>query len=304
MRKVHLGSLMFAMIFGLTFMFSKIVLSEVTPMALIAYRFLWAILGMEVLRRFQVIKITFNKAHIKAIAFVVIFQPILYFLFEIYGLNLLKSAEAGMMIALIPVFVAIFSSIFLKEAPTLFQILFIFVSVIGILIIQWNEISGGNPLGFILMLLAVMSAAMFNIASRKASKVLNAAEITYYMMLIGAIVFNIFYVIQLVFENRILDYFINLTNLQVLFPLLYLGLVASIGGFFLVNFALKHLEAHVSSMYANLATVISIIAGAVILNEVITLNQAIGSAFILVGVYGTVRFQKKKVNYEVINGRL
>jgi len=295
---------MFAMIFGLTFMFSKIVLSEVTPMALIAYRFLWAILGMEVLRRFQVIKITFNKAHIKAIAFVVIFQPILYFLFEIYGLNLLKSAEAGMMIALIPVFVAIFSSIFLKEAPTLFQILFIFVSVIGILIIQWNEISGGNPLGFILMLLAVMSAAMFNIASRKASKVLNAAEITYYMMLIGAIVFNIFYVIQLVFENRILDYFINLTNLQVLFPLLYLGLVASIGGFFLVNFALKHLEAHVSSMYANLATVISIIAGAVILNEVITLNQAIGSAFILVGVYGTVRFQKKKVNYEVINGRL
>jgi len=304
MRKVHLGSLMFAMIFGLTFMFSKIVLSEVIPMALIAYRFLWAIIGMELLRRFKIIKITFNKAHFKAIAFVVIFQPILYFLFEIYGLNLLKSAEAGMMIALIPVFVAIFSSIFLKEAPTFLQVLFIFVSVIGIVIIQWNEISGGNPLGFILMLLAVMSAAMFNIASRKASKVLNATEITYFMMLTGAIVFNLFYVIQLVFENRIFDYFINLTNLTVLFPLLYLGIIASIGGFFLVNFALKHLEAHVSSMYANLATVISIIAGAVILNEVITLNQYLGSMFILVGVYGTVRFQKKKVNHEIINGRI
>ena len=304
MRKVHLGSLMFAMIFGLTFMFSKIVLSEVIPMALIAYRFLWAIIGMELLRRFKIIKITFNKAHFKAIAFVVIFQPILYFLFEIYGLNLLKSAEAGMMIALIPVFVAIFSSIFLKEAPTFLQVLFIFVSVIGIVIIQWNESSGGNPLGFILMLLAVMSAAMFNIASRKASKVLNAAEITYFMMLTGAIVFNLFYVIQLVFENRIFDYFINLTNLTVLFPLLYLGIIASIGGFFLVNFALKHLEAHVSSMYANLATVISIIAGAVILNEVITLNQYLGSMFILVGVYGTVRFQKKKVNHEIINGRI
>jgi drug/metabolite transporter (DMT)-like permease len=285
-------------------MFSKIVLSEVIPMALIAYRFLWAIIGMELLRRFKIIKITFNKAHFKAIAFVVIFQPILYFLFEIYGLNLLKSAEAGMMIALIPVFVAIFSSIFLKEAPTFLQVLFIFVSVIGIVIIQWNEISGGNPLGFILMLLAVMSAAMFNIASRKASKVLNAAEITYFMMLTGAIVFNLFYVIQLVFENRIFDYFINLTNLTVLFPLLYLGIIASIGGFFLVNFALKHLEAHVSSMYANLATVISIIAGAVILNEVITLNQYLGSMFILVGVYGTVRFQKKKVNHEIINGRI
>lgn len=304
MLKVHLGSLMFAMIFGLTFMFSKIVLSEVTPMALIAYRFLWAILGMELLRRFNVIKITFDKRHFKAILFVVLFQPILYFLFEIYGLNLLSSAEAGMMIALIPVFVAIFSSVILKEKPTFMQILFIAISVIGIIIIQWSELSGGNPLGFILMLLAVMSAAMFNIASRKASKTLNAAEITYFMMLTGAITFNLFYMIQLIFENRVMDYFVNLTNINVLFPLLYLGLVASIGGFFLVNFALKHLEAHVSSMYANLATVISIIAGAVILNEVILINQYVGSVLILIGVYGTVRFQRKKVKHDLTYGRL
>lgn len=304
MIKVHLGSLMFALIFGFTFMFSKIVLSSVTPMALIAYRFLWAIIGMELLRRFKVIKITFDKKHLKAILFVVLFQPILYFLFEIYGLNLLASAEAGMMIALIPVFVAIFSSIILKESPTPIQILFIILSVIGIIVIQWRELSGGNPLGFILMLLAVMSAAMFNIASRKASTTLNAAEITYFMMFTGAITFNLFYVIQLIFENRLSDYFLNLTNLDVLFPLLYLGLVASIGGFFLVNFALKYLPAHVSSMYANLATVVSIIAGAVILNEVIEINQYIGSILILMGVYGTVRFQKKKVNYDVTHGGL
>lgn len=304
MIKVHLGSLMFAMIFGLTFMFSKIVLSDVTPMALIAYRFLWAITGMEVLRRLNVIQVTFDKKHFKAILFVVLFQPILYFLFEIYGLNLLSSAEAGMMIALIPVFVAIFSSLILKEAPTIFQMGFIGVSVIGIGVIQWHEISGGNPLGFILMLLAVMSAAMFNIASRKASRILNAAEITYYMMLTGAFTFNAIYIIQLLVSHRVSDYLLNLTNLNVLFPLLYLGWVASIGGFFLVNFALKHLEAHVSSMYANLATVISIIAGAVILNETIGLNQIIGSGLILIGVYGTVRFQKKKVKYETLDGRL
>lgn len=303
MLKVHLGSLMFALIFGLTFMFSKVVLAEITPMALIAYRFLWAILGMETLRRFRIITIRFDKRFIKPIFYVVLFQPILYFLFEIYGLNLIASAEAGMMIALIPVFVAIFSALILNERPTKAQIGFIGLSVSGILLIQLADLQGGNLLGFGLMLLAVMSASAFNIASRSASKVLNPAEITYFMMLTGAITFNLFYLVQLTIENRLADYLLNLTLPAVVFPLLYLGLVASIGGFFLVNFALKHLPAHVSSIYANLATVVSLIAGAIVLGEVLVLNQYIGSVMILIGVYGTVYYGRKKSN-EVINGRL
>lgn len=303
MLKVHLGSLMFALIFGLTFMFSKVVLDSITPMALIAYRFLWAILGMEVLRRINVIRIRFDRRFIKPIFYVVLFQPILYFLFEIYGLDLLASAEAGMMIALIPVFVAIFSALILNERPTKPQVLFILLSVAGIFLIQLSDLQGGHLLGIGLMLLAVMSASAFNIASRSASKVLNPAEITYFMMLTGAITFNLFYGLQLVAEGRLTDYFLNLTLPAVVLPLLYLGLIASIGGFFLVNFALKHLPAHVSSIYANLATVVSLIAGAVVLGEVLVLNQYIGSIMILIGVYGTVYFRRKET-YEVINGRL
>lgn len=303
MLKVHLGSLMFAMIFGLTFMFSKVVLAAITPMALIAYRFLWAIIGMETLRRLRLITIRFDRRFIKPIFYVVLFQPILYFLFEIYGLNLIASAEAGMMIALIPVFVAIFSALILNERPTKAQVGFIVLSVSGILLIQLADLQGGNLLGFGLMLLAVMSASAFNIASRSASKVLNPAEITYFMMLTGALTFNLFYLVQLTIENRLADYVLNLTLPEVVFPLLYLGLVASIGGFFLVNFALKHLPAHVSSIYANLATVVSLIAGAIVLGEVLVLNQYIGSVMILIGVYGTVYYGRKKSN-EVINGRL
>ncbi len=303
MLKVHLGSLMFAMIFGLTFMFSKVVLAEITPMALIAYRFLWAIIGMETLRRLRLITIRFDRRFIKPIFYVVLFQPILYFLFEIYGLNLIASAEAGMMIALIPVFVAIFSALILNERPTKAQVGFIVLSVSGILLIQLADLQGGNLLGFGLMLLAVMSASAFNIASRSASKILNPAEITYFMMLTGALTFNLFYLVQLTIENRLADYVLNLTLPEVVFPLLYLGLVASIGGFFLVNFALKHLPAHVSSIYANLATVVSLIAGAIVLGEVLVLNQYIGSVMILIGVYGTVYYGRKKSN-EVINGRL
>ena len=295
MAKAHLGSLCFAVIFGFTFMFSKVVLDYVSPMGLMAYRFLWAILAIETLRRLKIITVRFDRRFIKPVGAVIVFQPILYFLFEIYGLNLITSAEAGMMIALIPVFVAIFSSVFLKEAPSPAQIAFIGLSVSGIVVIQLADLTrtSGEFLGFVLMLLAVMSASMFNIASRSASKTLKPAEITYFMMLTGAITFNTLYITELVIQGTLSSYVTSLLIPQVIFPLLYLGVVASIGGFFLVNFALKNLPAHISSMYANLATVVSIAAGAVILSEAITLFHVAGSLMIMGGVYGTVRTQQR-----------
>ncbi len=295
MAKAHLGSLCFAVIFGFTFMFSKVVLDYVSPMGLMAYRFLWAILAIETLRRLKIITVRFDRRFLKPIGAVIVFQPILYFLFEIYGLNLITSAEAGMMIALIPVFVAIFSSVFLKEAPSPAQIAFIGLSVSGIVVIQLADLTrtSGEFLGFVLMLLAVMSASMFNIASRSASKTLKPAEITYFMMLTGAMTFNTLYLFELFIQGTVSSYVTSLLIPQVIFPLLYLGVVASIGGFFLVNFALKNLPAHISSMYANLATVVSIVAGAIILSEAITLFHIVGSLMIMGGVYGTVRTQQR-----------
>ena len=225
-------------------------------------------------------------------------RPILYFLFETFGLNLVSSGEAGMMIALIPIFVAILSSLIIKEKPKPIQVLFILLSVIGVIIIQLSKLGNENDselLGFILLLLAVISAAMFNIASRTASqKALRPMEVTYFMMLFGAFTFNIIYVIQLFIEQRITDYFTNLLYIDILLPIVYLGIVASIGGFFLVNLVLSKVPAHVSSIYANLSTIVAIIAGVILLDETITLYHIIGSIFIITGVYGTVRFNRKR----------
>ena len=126
-KHVHLAGILFAIIFGFTFMFSKVAMDYVTPMGLIAYRFLVAFLMIEILRRFKVIHIRFEKRHFKHLFFVAIFQPILYFLFETYGLHLTTSGEAGMMIALIPIFVTFLSAIFLKEKPTRVQMIFILI---------------------------------------------------------------------------------------------------------------------------------------------------------------------------------
>jgi drug/metabolite transporter (DMT)-like permease len=291
------AGLLFASIFGLTFMFTKILLEDISPMGIIAYRFFLAILTMELLRRFRVVNVQLSGKPIKVLFLIALFQPILYFLLETTGIQYVSSSEAGMMIALIPIVVAVASPFFGKERPTWLQVVFISLSVSGVLFINWMKSSIGDDvslLGISLIFLAVVAAAMFNIFSRRAREFYQPADITYMMMLTGAIVFNGIYLTQLLVEGNLVGY-VTLLGPSTILPLMYLGIMASVGGFFLVNTSLSKLPAHVSSVYANIATIVAVIAGAVFLSEAILWFHWVGAFMIVTGVYGTNRFRRRSV---------
>ncbi len=301
-KKAHISGICFSIIFGFSFMMSKIALEYVSPIGLIAYRFLLAFLVFEILRITKVIKIRIKHNEIWSILLVALCQPVAYFLFETFGLSLSTSAEAGLMIALIPIFVTILSVVILKEKPVKLQVFFIILSVSGVLFIQLFKTGlsfESSSLGFALLLLAVISAALFNIASRNAAKHHKPHEITYLMMLLGAVSFNLIYVIELILNNNLNRYFSNLGNLSVVLPIAYLGVIASIIGFFLVNYSLSKLPAHISSIYSNIATIVAVIAGAVFLQEQLYFYHIIGGIMIISGVYGAARInylRNKKKN--------
>jgi len=298
----HLAGISFSIIFGFSFMFSKILMENITPMGVIAYRFLVAFLFFELLRLTKIIRIRIQFKDALPILIVALFQPVMYFIFETYGLNQTTSAEAGLMIALIPIFVSIFSTIILKEKPKVLQVLFILVSFLGVIIIQIFKPDvqfERSIMGIVLLLLAVVSAALFNIASRNASKTHKPHETTYFMMFAGMVTFNIIYVVQLFIKNEPHRYFDNLLSIDIVIPILYLGIIASILGFFLVNYSLSKLPAHVSSIYSNIATIVSVLAGYFFLNEALGIHHVIGGLLIIIGIYGTAR-----VNYLVKRRRL
>ncbi|MFA7561594.1 MAG: EamA family transporter, partial [Candidatus Izemoplasmatales bacterium] len=60
-KKAHVSGILFSIIFGFSFMMSKIVLDQISPIGLIAYRFLVAFIIFEILRLTKVIKISFKN---------------------------------------------------------------------------------------------------------------------------------------------------------------------------------------------------------------------------------------------------
>ena len=150
----------------------------------------------------------------------------------------------------------------------------------------------GNLLGFLFLLGAVIAGAMFSILSRKLSLDFKPQEITFIMMWFGAVIFNVIGIIE--YEGNISQYFSFIFNSQFLISVIYLGVFSSVIAFFMLNYTLSKINAFKAAVFANLSTIIAILAGIIFRNEPFYWFQVIGSIMIIIGVFGTNYFDAKK----------
>lgn len=293
----YLAGFAVSLIFGLSFMFTKQALETLPTTLLLSYRFSLAALLLTLLWLSGAIKINLKNKPLKELMLLSLFQPIAYFIFETTGVKLASSSEAGIMIALIPVVVTIFAAIFLKERPGKAQLFFMVSSVIGVIFIvlmSGSENRTGHLAGILSLLGAVLAAGVYNILSRKLSANFTPVEITFVMMWTGAAVFSTLSAATGIINGNIEKYITYLGSASTLFSILYLGVLSSVCAFFMMNYMLSKIPASNSSVFSNLTTVVSIIAGVFIRHETFHWYQFAGSIIIILGVWGTNRCKPRE----------
>lgn len=291
--KATLAALGAQVIFGFSFMFTKISLDYASPMTVIADRYLVAFVGMTLVMLIKKTKIKFGK-NLWKLVMMSLFQPLLYFVFETYGIKLTTSAFSSIMISMIPV-VSMISGIFLlKEIPSALQYMFTALSVAGVVIMALAGNADGTvtPLGILLLLGAVISSVGYNIASRKISAEFSVMERTYAMTIIGTVSFMAIALVQNI-QNpmAILTPF---THPAFLGGVLYLGIASSVVAFLFLNYANTHLPVAKTTVFSNITTVVSVVAGVLFLDEALSLKAVISTIMIVVGVFGVQFLNMKK----------
>jgi len=287
-----LVSIIFAMfIWGSSFIALKSAMQDLGEFTVIFFRMLIAsFCFIYFIKSFA--KYNFTKKDIKLIILLAFFEPCLYFIFEAKALLYTSASQAGMITSLMPIITAMAAGYFLKEIITKQLILGSFIATCGAIwlsIQAQTTIVAPNPLlGNFLEFCAMFCGAGYTIVARYLSNKFSALFITAIQAFIGTIFFFPFFLYELYTTE------IYFTNISILW-LLYLGIVVTLGGYGLYNFALTKIDASKASMFIYLIPIFTLVLAYIFLNEKLSTSELITCCIILFGVLlSQLKFRKTK----------
>lgn len=301
LQKAYLSAIIYATIIGLSFLFSKIALRFATPVLVLAYRFTVSFVTLIVGIMMGKVTMIPKWERAKKLLPVALFYPFLFMGFQTFGLMTASSSEGGIIQAVAPVLIMIMGQLFLAEKPNFFQKISIVVSVSGVLYIlikKGSAIDLANLRGIILLLCAVVSFAIYNVLARKLIQDFTIWELSSVAITFSFVTFNAFTLVQYAIRGTLLEIITPLRNLSFITAVLYLGGFATLGTSMLNSYALSKLEVSRVSVFGNLGTTISILAGVLFLQEKLYLYHIIGSLLIIGGVLGTNLFAETNFKEE------
>ena len=275
-------SLTFAMfIWASSFIALKAAMEDLGPFTVIFLRMLIAFLCFVYFIK-SFLKYDFSKKDIKYIFLLALFEPCLYFIFESKSLQYTTASQAGMITSLMPIITAMAAGYFLKEIISKQIIFGSFIAMSGAIWLSLqgtSSIDAPNPLlGNFLELLAMICGAGYTITARYLSDKYSALFITAIQVFIGAIFFTPLFL----YEYFTID--MNITIKSFLW-IAYLGIVVTLAGYGLYNYALTKIEASKAAMFVYLIPVFTLILAYFILNEKLSIFEFIACFVILFGVF-------------------
>ena len=222
-------------------------------------------------------------------ALLALFEPLIYFLCETYGIKETGSPTiSAMIIASVPIFSVGAGALFFKERMSLLNGCGIAVTLAGICVVLLQQggcdgVSDNFVLGIILLMIAVFSEVGHASLTKLLSDGYKPQVIVMYQFLIGTIYFLPFFLTKGVenFDARLLSW-------SVLEPILCLAILCSSLAFSLWAMAIKKLGVGKSSVFLAMMCVATALVAEVIGREHLTLFQWFG---VLVAVLGIILSQ-------------
>ncbi len=280
--------------FGFSFAFSKTALQLTSPAVLLAARFLVAFVVSNLLLLTGKFKVSFRGKPIGKLLLLGILDPLIYFYSEAYGILYTNSAFSGVMIALIPLAALLMGAFFLREHPTGMQVGFCLLSIVGVVLITLQNGADGviRPLGVLLLIVSVLSAAGFTVLGRDLAQTFTPFERSYFIILLGVVVFIVIAVLQNLHQPAAL--LAPFAHPSFWLAIGYLGICCSVGSYFLMNYAVTYLTAARVAAFCNVTTVLSIFTGVVFMKEPFHLLSCVAAVMILIGIWGVQRGERKQ----------
>lgn len=288
----HLAAFVTILIWGTTFISTKVLLNDFSPIEILFIRFT---IGYAALWLVRPKRLTLDsRRHEWLFAAAGLCGVTLYYLFENIALTYTMASNVGVIISIAPFFTAIFGCIFLKgRRPTARFFAGFIIAMAGICLISFSsgQTLAVNPLGDFLAIIAAVIWAVYSTLTKKISAWgYNTIQVTRRIFFYGLIfMIPVLFTMDFNVSTQALIAPKNLANL------LFLGFGASALCFVTWNFSVKVLGSVKTSVYIYMVPVITTLTSALILHESITKAALAGILLTLTGLFLSEKRDRKSV---------
>jgi len=285
--KVYGSAVLFSLIVGFSFIGVKTCVSVATPLETLTFRFNFAFLATLFVVLVGLIKIDLKGKPKKKLALTAALY-LGFMVFQTIGLVFSTSIESGIIFAIVPILAKIIASLFLKENTNWKQNVFVCMSVAAVItmfVLGASDLSV-NIVGLVILLLSSASMACSNVMMRYVRGVYKPFEISFFITGGGCILFNLATIVIGIKNGTLGDYFEPLSHMNFVLATAYLGIPSTLISALIMAYMLSHMEAVKATIFGNLSTAISIVAGVIVLGEPLQIYHIVCTLLIVVGVIG------------------
>ena len=276
----HVLALITILIWGTTFISTKILLITFTAEEILAYRFFTAFLILLAIypKNFKVLKIKeeilFCLLGITGVSF--------YFWTENLALKYTYASNVGLILSAIPIFTALLAHFTRKDEKITFNLILGFiVAMLGIFIVIYNgKAMKLNSLGDFM---AIISAILFSIYSILIKKV--SCKYNQLFVVRKTFFYGILTMLPIMFVSKVHMIKVSNLNMEIVLNMLFLSVFASVLCFVMWNKAISLIGSVKTTNYIYFVPLITILSSAIFLEEKISLLMLIGGVLIITGVF-------------------
>ncbi len=279
---VYISALLAMLFWALSFIWYKEVFVFYKPITLVFLRLIVSSIFLFIVTASVKRLNKIQKEDYKYFLLLAFFEPFMYFIGESFGVSLIPSTLAAVIVATIPLFSPIGAYYFFRERISWMNFAGIIVSIVGVGMVIFHNgfnLNGTNPLGVALMFLAVASAIGYSIVIKRLSDKYNTFSMVTYQNTIGIFLFLPLF---LIFEFK---HFMSVPiTADVVIPILKLGIFASTFAFIFFTFAIKNLGITKANIFTNAIPVLTALFAYYLLGEVLTPIKMLGIAIVISGL--------------------
>jgi drug/metabolite transporter (DMT)-like permease len=283
--KLALEIFVVGMVWGTSFVATTAILKQVNILQYLSLRWGMAGLACLIFVALGIFKVDYRGKSKGAILLLMALQPCIYATLETKGLDMTTASEASIILALLPITIALASSLLLKEKIRKNIIVAAIICIAGVMFtVLFDEgfETSGKLLGYVILYICVLCGAAYTIIGNRVGGAYNPLEIVVAISVGG----GVFFTLAAILKG---EYFQGITvvmeDVKTLTLIVYLGVFCSVLCFYLYNDINNKLIPSMTSLFVeNTVTLVGGISGVIVNGDAIGVYKVIGVLMLISGI--------------------